>query len=317
MLARGWQRSCDFYMPTIGIDGATGWSGPNYVVLKGSVTTPAGGFGQYLEYVSSSASYPLISFYSPTPCSRIDIYYWDSTGASGQTWTCAGDVNAQSVTITLAGSNSMKTQTFNFADSTKTHFVLMGNPSNGSSMRILGFGVYQPNFATNTGLAFSRCSPGGDGYAFNYGAGAVIPPSSGGLTQWNASTPIPYGSDLNILVANDDLISGVGLDSSARCLELIIKALRKGNQGCSIIIVLPAPTGDLSDGATQLYAPVQYWLNNMRMIQQLSESYNCLCVNIMDWWSSLGLELAYQVTNNNHPTDLGHQNIADMLMQVL
>lgn len=279
--------------------------------VHSSITNYADLFGQ--AYAWSSNAGVLTTFTSPYSFTSLDIVHYDF--AAG-TWHFTVDgIQAPTVTTTAAA-KLVKTTYSGLTND--IHTVAIGNNSAGNTPFLAGINIYTN---TSAGVWFARVGYSGASLTDYIASspGPVDRPTlwqgiyAGGTTGYG----FPAQPHLAIIeLSVNDCTNAVTQTNYQSGLRRLIQALRRGSTDCSIILLAPCYPDGVNSDANVGGAPTTY-INYLAYMEQMARSYNCAMLNVHSRWGEIPFGSGLLTASDIHPTDSGHQDIANFVYAVL
>jgi lysophospholipase L1-like esterase len=97
----------------------------------------------------------------------------------------------------------------------------------------------------------------------------------------------------------------------------LIKALRRGKPNCSIMLLAVNCPTDWYSEITYATALGQRYPVIKRELWDVGRLYNCAVLDVDAKWGEVGYDLGFQPSNNLHPNNAGHADIATTIAGVL
>lgn len=309
--------SQDFFSTVGGGQGTTSfWT----VSSTGRVWVHPAGMTYAPTFTDTGVANKLV-FTSPYACTDLDILYWDQSPATN-TWTYSVDGGADVTVTNTTAFISRKIQLTGLANS--VHTLRFGNQNNGtsnqSSLWIWGVNAYPTNAARTSGVGFARLAHSGYGvlnWLQSYRPTDVVATLQG---KQSAATGFGFPSQPALCIIGlgvNDLQATSGIEMFREGLRRMIQSLRRGSPSCSIVLVgYCVPDGTYSDMSLTI-ANVQSWGLYLGAMRDLAERHTCAFLNIQAKWGSTPQTQGFLGSSNVHPTDAGHQDIANSLLSIL
>jgi hypothetical protein len=267
-------------------------------------------------------------FTAPVACTDMDLFYLDYNtgnfkysvdGAANQTVNTSSGGN---------GGNSFIGKVQISGLTSAIHTLDIGIQNAASVCLPMGAAIY-PSGRSTGGLALARFCNGGQA-ATDYVSGTLgqfgptdrIRLIGGPGTQGDSGTyttrfgyPTQPHLAIFALGANDCNQANSGSDWSTS-IRRFIQACRRGVANASILLLIVCnPDGDSSDGSG--FQP-QNWYAYWNVAAQFSTMYNVAVASVHARWGETPVASGFLTSGNNvHPTDAGHQDIANFLLPLL
>lgn len=315
-------------------------------------TTPWGFYGPFTVPIwSTTVTLPLIHYVHPSVAlgynaRSLRIFYWDpgsqdgGISGSGATWHYNVD-GANDATVTLTGSNTIKTIDITNLANSAGHTLNFGNQSAGGAMMLIGVASYPGIAVSTTGVHYSWFSQNGGFSLGDLGRTDLFWPSdriarfigttsTAALFTPSSTLSPPFAPDLCFIDVFDDMpnvgtatyagatpsfsIHGLPPDAHLHVLRRICQALRRKSTGCDIVHHMPnfadGTVSDTAPGASyNLQNAWHYYLPQYQLAQLNGHGY----LNTDAEWGGLGLTLGYLSAGNPHPTKAGFTDIANRI----
>ncbi|GEM_PF-2005469 len=290
---------------------------PPWVVSSANRTWSNWGYGQTPLYTGAAAG--ALQFTTPYACSALDLVYFDNYG-DGSTWQVVLDGGAPQ-TVTLSGTSGRFKRLAISGLSNTTHTLSCGSQSADNRMQVMGVCTYAD---PTRGLGLGRVAyPTATLWELTNGQNApgdkIITWQgffAGGATGFG----FPTQPSLAIIAlgVNDCQNPDRGVAQYAHGLRRLVQAFRRGVDNASILLLAPSnPDGVSSDVTGGLFANSDNWHLYLAAMVQIARSYGCALLSLHGKWGELGVAKGVQTATNPHPTDAGHQDIADTLAAIL
>lgn len=262
----------------------------------------------------------VITFTTPYACTDMDIIYYDFATVTGG-WTYQVDGGA-AVPVTPAGVGYLKriqltglgntAHTINFSQTT-------------ASLNLMPYGVATYHSRTaGIGYANMGASSRALGDNFRQLSGGPLPDNFGAFAG-QAATATGFGFPMQpslciIAMGINDLGqgSGGGLAQFEICLVRMCRALRRGTPNCSLLFLInsnPDPT--FSDVTSGWFGNSYDWGSYIAIYQRVAHMFNAAIFNVSAKWGSTPVAQGFMPTNQCHPTNAGHADIANVLTNIL
>lgn len=266
-------------------------------------------------------------FVSPYSCTDMDIIWhdWNTTG----TWKYNIDnaVGGGLVTVTCDGRNSVR-RTSITGQTNAVHTVRFGGASVTLAAGLNGVVCYNVANAKTKGISFANMSGLGFRMYDWQCANNAIPADRIQQLQGRSKTAVateiltgfgfPTQPHLTIieLGINDCQQSG-GLVQFRIGLRRLCEALRRGQANASILFLVCANPAIATTDMTQEFVHATSWSSYVDNIYGVAAEYNCGVYNVHANWMSTPVASGYLTATDAHPTDVGHQAIADTILPLI
>jgi hypothetical protein len=319
-LLKSYPLYADFYHTGQSIRAAGTFPGAVPWVVNGSPANTLGhGYTWQGYFTGGGLPNPLMTFISPQAYTAYDIVYgkwyaatnfvYNVDGGANQTNSIAGtDQFQHRVNVGLTGLASA------------AHAINIVSQAADYAATILGVSAY----TGANGLGFANLAMNGArlwALIMNGGQPTYHPDLFQG--RIDGSTPVGFGFPTQPALAiiqlgiNDCQAFNLGPDLFARGLARLIGALRRGYANCSIVILASSfPDAVSSDVNSGLLNPLT-WPLYLAAMAQTAIAYNCAFVDLHAKWGGLGFGSGFQASNDLHPTDAGHADIANVLQGII
>lgn len=288
---------------------------PPFVVnnAAGIATTTGIGFSTIQTWASGAPS-PALTFVTPYACTDIDILYSDSVSGSF-TYTVDGGAP---VTVNTGGTAFVKKIALTGLANT-THTIVFAGVSANGAMRIAAVACYKTK---TSGVQVFHAG------ASNFALGQTRAENWqawGGKNAGGSWGTIGFPAEPDLLVldlgVNDLNLTGAGTqkygpDLVADRLRQIVRHARRARP-CSVVIVgVHVPDGVTTDGASYFNWP-EAWPSYLRQMHRVAIDQGCAFVNLQARWGETPVAKGFTASNNAHPLDPGHADIAAVLKEIL
>lgn len=279
--------------------------------LHSSITNYADLYGQAFAWASSAGI--LTTFTSPYACTSLDIVHYDF--AAG-TWHFTVDGIAAPTVTTTASTKQVKTSYTGLTSD--VHVVAIGNNSASNTPFLAGINIYTN---TTSGIWFARMAYSGASVT-DYIATSPGPADrpilwqgiyAGGTTGFGFPTQ-PQLAIIELSV--NDCTNAVTQVNYQSGLRRLVQALRRGSSDCSILFLVPCYPDGVNSDANVGGAPTTYF-NYIAYIHQIAQSFNCGVLNVHARWGETPFAGGLLTASDIHPTDSGHQDIANFVFSIL
>ena len=267
------------------------------------------------------------SFLTPYACTDIDIIYHDWNSASTWKYNVDNAAGAGLVTVTNDARNSIRRASLTGL-SNAVHTVRVGNPSAIYALNLNGVVTYDPTNIKTRGVGFANISASSL-RLYDWQASTNSMPDDR-IRQWQGRYKTAPATTLEtgfgfptqphlaiIELGINDCLNPGGLVQFRAGLRRMVEALRRGRDNCSIIFVIcPNPVTGISDTTTQ-FTRAESWSLYADQIYGIASEYQCAVYNAHADWVPTSVAQGFTTSNDPHPTDLGHQHIANILASVI
>lgn len=252
-----------------------------------------------------------------------DLIYMQHYVGAGQTFTYTVDGGAPNTVTTVAGSNQLRKAAIPTVASSSHTLVLTGQ-SIDNTFELAGLATYNAGRG-GVGVGYARFCMQGTSAQGVIQTGALPPNINyqqfGGLLA-TAVTPSPFGFPsapalLIIEMGLNDCQTG-NVASLIMGLRGVIEACRAGTPNASIIVVGASNPDPVQADAPSLLLNAGLWPWYLTALENVAKEYTCAFVNIHAAWGTTPLAAGYTTTiHSPHPTQAGHQFIANALLSIL
>jgi hypothetical protein len=290
--------------------------GPFYSGLVATMFVDGGSFP--LAWVNAGTG----KFVTPYACTDLDIIFHD--GFAG-TWKYNIDdaVGGGLVTVTNDARNSMRRASVT-GQTSAVHTIRVGNPSVIYAFAMNGVVTYATTAAQTSGVGFSLLACTGM-RVFDWSCSVNnLPPDrtqqlqgrykSAVATELVTGFGFPVQPHLAIVeLGINDCANSNGPVQFARGLRRICDSIRYGRDNASIIfLICPNPAIATSDSLSE-FTHAESWSVYLDQIYFIAAAYQCAVFNVHADWMSTPVAQGWTAATDAHPTDAGHQAIADVL----
>lgn len=318
---------------------------PPWIITTANAGTQLGYGLNYVLYNKNIAVNALATFTPPISdlitlgkCSSIEVlmfdiisgaFKWNVDGGADQTATQTALQIMKKLSGGVLTGLSNASHSVNFKDAT----VAQG------SMAIQGASCF-PFPAVGSGVFFGRFAYSGALIAMMARLDTLPPdktiwwqgnsnPHPGPFNTGNFTPPMaPHcaiieigandGGGLGGFSTTDGLYQGYGPTGFRYGLQRLIDALRKGQPGCSIMLVVPAVpntfSSDYTYDTTDNPINIAYYTE---ITQEIAQFNNCAVLNLQNKWGQSPVSLGFMTATDFHPTDAGHADIASAILDVI
>jgi lysophospholipase L1-like esterase len=116
-----------------------------------------------------------------------------------------------------------------------------------------------------------------------------------------------------IALGINDCAHGVDLEDYRFALGDLCEALRAGRPDCSLLILAQSQPDGLHSDVQPFAGSAPRYTHYLAAQRVIADLYGAAFLNIHGMWNGHGASLGYQTPGNQHPSDAGHQAIADAL----
>lgn len=309
----------DFYGLAESVSGAPTYPAtPPWVMNTAPASWSLGGYADFPLWNGAIVATAMATFVTPDACTKIDIIYANHFAATSSTWTYTVD-GGSTQTVTLPASSRQTLRVSITGLSNATHTLVINGQSASNAAVIYGVVCYR-NLAS--GLGFAKLARQGQVASYFLEDGGVSPASRYLLMQGYTSSAqndtgfgFPAQPHLAIIALGINDLSGMyGADIFEHALSRLVSAFRRGRADCSIVIMaMSNPDGVSSDVTSNLFPNSISWPQYVRIMQSVAKTFGCAFIDVHGKWGELGVSSGFQVSNNAHPTDLGHSDITNLL----
>lgn len=266
------------------------------------------------------------TFTTPYACTAFDVIYHDYNTTGTWKYNIDNSAGGGLVTVTNDARNSMRRLAIT-GQTNATHVLRFGAPSVALAMGLNGVVTYNPS-AAGKGIGFANT--GATGFrVFDWLQSPLQSPADR-AQQWQGRYKTAVGVESTtgfgfptqphlaiIELGINDAQANVGLVQFRLALRKLCDSLRRGRDGCSILfLICPNPTTTDSDVTFQ-FTRAESWSLYADQIYGIAEEYQCAVLNLHADWMSTPATQGLIGASDPHPTDLGHQTIADALASVI
>jgi GDSL-like Lipase/Acylhydrolase family len=316
LVARGLPLMGDFFIVADSLDWASSFHGtPPFVVSTVGRTWITGGLTKMPLYTAGNGT---VTFTCPYACTEMDVVFYDNV-AGTFTWNLDG-AGAVTVVPNCTGAGYHRRLQLSNA-SNIAHSIVFTGQSTGNCMFIEGVACYPTAAARTKGIGYGRCA-----YAGAQMLDYSIPNNPvDRAKQWQgfgaATTGFGFPTQPDLMVIQmgiNDLAFLSGVGGYQRGLERVIQAARRGNPGCSVLILGVSNPDTLSTDVTSTpFANAGSWGLYLSVMANVAVEYQCAFVNIHAKWGSTGVAQGFQTASEPHPTTAGQADIAAVLASIL
>lgn len=269
------------------------------------------------------------TFTTPSACTAFDIIWHDYNNAGVGTWKYSVDDAAGGglVTVTNGGFNSIRRIPIT-GQTNATHTIRFGATTTSSNNGLNGVVTYDPTNNKTKGIGFAVVAAGFQ-KAFDWLISPYSSPSNR-AAQWQGRSKtaaateqltgfgFPTQPHLAIIeLGIVDCFTGVGLTQYRLGLRKLCDAIRRGRDNASIMFVIMPNGNQNTSDQTSPFARSEMWSLYCDHVYSIAQEYQCAVVNFHADWMSTPVAQGFTTTTDPHPTDLGHQTIANTLIQTI
>jgi hypothetical protein len=297
---------------------------------------------------STTVTLPLVHYTHPSVALGYNarsfrIFYFDpgnqdgGPSGSGATWHFNTD-GANDTTVTLTGSNTVKSVDVTGLSNAAGHVLNFGNQSVGSVMLIVAIASYPTATIPTSGVHFAWFSMCGGFtlgdlarrdkfYPANRLARLIGTNSTAALFTPAAALSPPFAPDLAFIDVFDDInfpgasgtftgstpnftVNGLPPGAYLHGLRRLVQALRRKSTGCDIVHHMPSlPDGEVSDinpGAANLLQNAWHYYKDQYEVAIMNGHG---FVNTDGEWAELGNASGFLNASNPHPNKVGMTDI--------
>jgi len=272
---------------------------------------------------SNTPATPSLTFTTPYACTDIDILYFDLT--NGLSWSYNVDAGG-AVTVNTAEPADQKVKRITLTGlSNSTHSIVFGDQTATNACIILGVATYK---SRTTGLGFAR---------FAYPAASAndyinntVWPTEDRISLFSGVNPqaippnttytfgFPTQPHLAVIAFGiNDCSNSISTTTFSTILQRFITALRNGRSNCSIILVGSCMPNTSHSDVLSGVSNGSNWQNYIDKMKTLAQTNNCAFVNISERWGETPAGKQFMHTNNVHPYEVGHADIAGVLQRII
>jgi len=266
------------------------------------------------------------SFLTPYACTAFDIIYHDSVAGTWQ-YNIDNAAGGGLVTNTNGAWNSMRRIAVT-GQTNATHTVRVGASSVQYACGINGIVTYDPTNNKTKGIGFANVS--GIAQAAELWMASPNGWPADRIQQWQGRSKtaaateqltgfgFPTQPHLAIVeLGINDCQANYGVIQFRSALRRFVDALRRGRDGCSVLFVIcPNPDNATTDTTVE-YTRAESWSMYADQIYGVAAEMNCAVFNIHADWLPTSVTQGFTAANDPHPTDTGHQAIADALSPLI
>jgi hypothetical protein len=322
---RGFALYGDFWSLSMSVDFSPSYVGtPPWVI--NDTTNRSKSYSGYAGGAiwNASMANPAATFTTPYACTAFDFLWQNPYVAASNTWTYTVDGGPAQTIVTPASSSLYLTRTRVTGLANTTHTIVITTQSTALTFYLYGIATYPFNPATATGLGFANCHFQGQ-QALDFINSGNQPQKRYQIWQGaiSGATPTGFGfpaaaSLYLVELGLNDCSSIVGADLFETSLSFQIRAMRRAVTNCSILIIAASnPDGITSDVTSNLLTNPASWGQYVTTMQRVAAAHNCAFLNVNAKWGSTGVAQGFQQTNNIHPTQAGHNDLATLLKSIL
>lgn len=264
------------------------------------------------------------NFVTPYACTALDIIHHDLVSGTFQ-YNVDDAVGGARVTVTNAAWNTMRRIPITGLTNA-THTVRFGASSVAQAMGLNGVVTYAPG-ATG-GIGFANTGAAGSSL-YDWGVSTFGQPDDR-IRQWQGRYKTALATTVNtgfgfptqphlaiIQLGINDCSNSHGPVHFRIALRRMVEALRYGRPDCSVMIVVcPNPQTTTTDVTIQ-FPRAELWSLYADQIDAVAAEYQCAVANFHADWMPTPFGQGFTASNDAHPTDAGHQHIADVLASVI
>lgn len=265
------------------------------------------------------------SFVTPYACTAFDIHYYDWTTTG--TWQYNIDNAASGGLTTVTNGAWGSTRRIAVTGQTNAaHTVRFGASSVQYALGLEGITTYVPGAAG--GISFANIS-GSSMRALDWAASANGMPDdrirqlqgrskTAAATTQDTGYGFPTQPHLAIIeLGINDCQQSVGLTQYRAALRRMVDAFRRGRDNCSVLFLIAANPSIATSDVTAEFTHASSWDLYVDQVYGVADQYGCAVLNVHADWMSTPVAQGYTTASDQHPTDAGHQNIANLLSAVL
>jgi hypothetical protein len=331
----------DYYPSNYSVSGDAGFTGtPPWVATLDGGTVSWTRLGLSGTQQFSHVGNPQIVFTTPAACTALDVYDWENfagtwqftvTGAlagasAAKVGTASGAVTVvdDEPTLTVSVTNTNLTGRTRRIHCTgldnTTHVVTCNTQSGANVMSVNGCATFNPS--ASTGIGFARLGMNGRQTPV---AGA--PGSTADYKAFEGRTGIDGTHDMGFPSAASLVIIQFGINEMQNAVSVatfrdrldgLVGSWRRYVADCSILLIAShasAPyLGDMTSGQ---FTNALTWPPYVAAMAACAEANTCGFGNIHYKWGSDAVARGFLDTDNAHPNDVGHRDIANLIWQVL